>query len=171
MSPRLTPRAAWLAIAILALALGGLAAAGCGGTGKQGPPPGKARANPHYGAPGAKVVIVSPKAGASVGPDVTVDVRVTGFKLDAKALNKPPRQGQGHLHFRMDGGRYDRPRYSGANGRLAARLGVVGRFSPAVAPTITYRGLPRGRHTVVVSLANNDLSETGVEARTAFTVR
>ncbi len=98
-------------------------------------------------------------------------VDVSGFRLSARDLDKAPKQGSGHLHFRLDGGRYDRQRYSGANGRLAARLGVAGRFSPALRPTMTYRALPAGRHRLVVSLANNDLTETGVRTWTVFTVR
>ena len=38
-------------------------------------------------------------------------------------------------------------------------------------PTITYRRVRPGRHTLVVHLANNDNSLTGVTARVTFTVR
>jgi hypothetical protein len=38
-------------------------------------------------------------------------------------------------------------------------------------PSITYTGLPRGKHTLVAALANNDLSQTGVRAQIVFTVR
>jgi hypothetical protein len=30
----------------------------------------------------------------------------------------------------MDGGKYDFPKHSGANGRLATQLGVQGKYSP-----------------------------------------
>jgi hypothetical protein len=146
----------------------GLAASGCGS--ERPAQVGKARANPHYGAPGAKVAFVAPKRGAATRQPVVVRIRVTGFELDPKRLDETPRQGSGQLQFRMDGGKYDRPRYSGENGRLAVRLGVAGRFSPAVRPTITYEHLPSGRHRLVVYLANNDLSRTGVHASTTFTV-
>jgi hypothetical protein len=101
---------------------------------------------------------------------VRVKVAVTGFKLDAPNLDKAPEHGHGTLLFSMDGGRFDTPRYAGTNGRLAERLGVAGKYSPALRPEITYAGLPRGRHVLVASLANNDLSQTGVRARVAFNV-
>jgi len=65
----------------------------------------------------------------------------------------------------MDGGKYDTAQYAGANGKLAVRLGIAGRYSPAVTPTITYTRLPPGKYVLVASLANNDLSDTGVHAR------
>jgi hypothetical protein len=70
----------------------------------------------------------------------------------------------------MDEGKDDQPQYSGANGQLAVKLGVQGRYSPSVTPTITYRGLPKGKHKLEVYLANNDHSNTGVEAATSFTL-
>ena len=130
--------------------------------------PGSADANPHYGARGAKVAFVSPKPGAALQGPVRVRVRVSGFRLDARDVGKPPKRGVGQLHFRMDGGKFDKPRYSGRAAALAARLGVDGRYSVTTTPTITYRGLPRGRHTIVATLANNDLSETGVRVRVSF---
>jgi len=133
---------------------------------------GTAKANPHYGAPGAKVTFLSPRRGASLpGGSVWVRVRVSGFRLGGRDVGKAPKRGFGHLHFRMDGGKYDKPRYSGANAARAAALGVGGRYSIATSPEIAYKGLPAGRHTVVVTLANNDLAETGVRARRSFSVR
>ncbi len=70
----------------------------------------------------------------------------------------------------MDGGKFDKPKYSGPNGELAVKLGVDGKYSPAVAPEITYRKLPPGEHTVEVHLANNDHSNTSTQAETTFTV-
>jgi hypothetical protein len=130
-----------------------------------------AKANPHYGAPGATLVVTSPKRQASVRRNVAVKVKVTGFRLDASKMGKAPVRGSGHLHYRLDGGRYDRPRYAGASGRLAVQLGVAGEYSPSAQESITYRHVPRGKHRLRISLANNDLSETGVEARVTFTVR
>jgi hypothetical protein len=146
---------------------------GCGGShaGDSKGRAGSASANPHYGAPGAKLQLLSPRHGASLSTPVRVVVRVSGFRLDAKDLGKAPKRGFGQLHFRMDGGKYDRARYSGPGGALAARLGVAGRYSVATSPTITYDRLPAGRHALVVTLANNDLSETSVRARTVVTVR
>ena len=123
----------------------------------------------HVGAPGAKVSFVSPKAGASVTGPVLVTVKITGFTLDPKDVGKAARQGFGHLHFSMDDGKYDYPKYSGANGKLAVTLGVQGKYSPSVTPHITYKGLPKGTHKLEVYLANNDHTNTGVEASTTFT--
>ena len=90
--------------------------------------------------------------------------------LSPKTVGKKPKQGQGHLHFSIDDGKYDQPKYSGKNGQLAVKLGVNGKYSPSVTPSITYKGLPAGKHTLEVYLANNDHSNTGVEAKTMFTV-
>src|SRR5437762_1022689 len=82
---------------------------------------------------GAAVRFITPRTGSTVtGSTVHVRVRVTGFTLDARDVGKPARQGFGHLHFSLDGGRYDTPRYSGANGALAARIGAQGKYSPSV---------------------------------------
>jgi hypothetical protein len=70
----------------------------------------------------------------------------------------------------MDGGKYDTPEYSGANGELAKQLGVDGQYSPSTEPTITYEGLPKGEHTLEVDLVNNDHTETGTSATVAFEV-
>ncbi|MFL5821374.1 MAG: hypothetical protein ACJ76S_11905 [Solirubrobacteraceae bacterium] len=99
------------------------------------------------------------------------NVKVTGFKLDAAAVGKAPKKGQGHLHFSMDGGKYDLPKYSGPNGKLAVKLGVQGKYSPSVTPTITYKGLPKGKHKLEVYVANNDHTNAGPEADTKFTVK
>lgn len=125
----------------------------------------------HVGAPGAKVVFVSPKNGSTVSQPVVVKVKITGFKLAPQDVGKPAKQGEGHLHFSLDNGKFDYPKNSGANGQLAVKLGVQGKYSPAVAPTITYSGLPKGKHTLEVYLANNDHTNTGVEAKTTFTVK
>jgi hypothetical protein len=160
-------------LVVLAIAAcgGGHAATTTGTSTKAHHSAGKAVVNPHYGAPGASVSFVAPKEGSTVSDPVHVRVAVKGFKLDPTGLDKRPRKGYGNLHFRMDGGRYDAPRYAGANGKLAVRLGVAGKYAVAVTPSITYARLPPGRHTLVVSLANNDLSETGVRAVVVFTVR
>lgn len=123
------------------------------------------------GAPGAKVVFVSPKSGSTGGPAVKVVVKVTGFALSPQTVGKAAKKGQGHLHFSMDEGKFDQPKYSGPNGQLAVKLGVQGKYSPSVTPTITYMGLPKGKHKLEVYLANNDHSNTGVSATTSFTVK
>jgi plastocyanin len=141
-----------------------VAAAGCGGGG------GKTSSGAKSGAQRATVAFVAPKKGSSVGSTVTARVTLSGFKLAPQDVGKKPKPGEGHLHFKMDDGKFDHPKYSGANGKLAVKLGVDGMYSPAVTPSITYRHLPAGKHKLEVYLANNDHSNTGVEAETDFTV-
>jgi len=119
---------------------------------------------------GASVSFTEPTDGATTASTVTADVEVSGFEIDAAAVGKANEEGKGHLHFSMDGGKYDYPKYSGANGKLAEKLGVEGQYSPSTEPTITYKGLPRGEHTLEVDLVNNDHSETGTSATTTFEV-
>jgi hypothetical protein len=117
------------------------------------------------------VAFVAPKAGAPTGSKVTFKVKLTNFTIDAANVGMRNRTNRGHLHFALDGGKFDFPKYSGANGRLAAQLGIAGKYSPAVTRTITYSKLPKGRHTITVFLVNNDHSNTGTKAKIAFTVR
>ena len=70
----------------------------------------------------------------------------------------------------MDEGKFDFPKYSGKNGLIGKKLGVTGHYSPALAPTITYKNLPPGKHELEVYLANNNHTQTGVEAEVAFRV-
>ncbi|MEA2404045.1 MAG: hypothetical protein QOE08_692, partial [Thermoleophilaceae bacterium] len=70
-----------------------------------------------------------------------------------------------------DGGKYDFPKFSGANGKLAVKLGVDGKYSPALAPTISYKHLPKGKHEVEVYLANNNHTNIGPEAKAEVVVR
>lgn len=121
------------------------------------------------GTPG--VTFISPKAGAVTGSKVTFTVKLTNFKLDPNAVGKQKKANTGHLHFAMDGGKFDYPKYSGANGKLAVTLGIAGKYSPSVTPSITYSHLPKGKHTLVVFLANNDHSPVGSKATIHFTVR
>jgi len=116
------------------------------------------------------VSFVSPADGAMAGHTITAKVTLEGFQIDADQVGKTNEAGRGHLHFSLDGGKYDYPKYSGANGDLAKQLGVEGMYSPAVKPTITYSGIPSGEHTLEVDLVNNDHSETGASASTTFTV-
>ena len=118
----------------------------------------------------ASVSFVSPMDGDSVSDPVTAEVDVQGFTINADAVGKANVEGEGHLHFSMDDGKYDYPKYSGANGKLAEQLGVDGQYSPSTEPTITYDGLPAGEHTLTVDLVNNDHTETGTSATVTFTV-
>jgi hypothetical protein len=116
------------------------------------------------------VSFVSPMDGTTVGHTITAKVDVSGFEIDADHVGEANESGHGHLHFSLDGGKYDYPKYSGANGDLAKQLGVEGMYSPSVKPAITYTGIPAGEHTLAVELANNDHSDTGVSASTTFEV-
>jgi hypothetical protein len=160
---------------IVALAVGAvsLGAAACGGddddNGSASAPATTTTAA--TGSGGASVSFVEPLDGATTGDTVTAKVQLEGFQIDAADVGGAPQEGSGHLHFSMDGGEFDTPKYSGANGKLAVQLGVDGMYSPATTPTITYTGLPPGEHTLEVHLANNDHSDTGTSATTSFTVR
>jgi hypothetical protein len=119
---------------------------------------------------GAKVAFIAPKDGESYDSTVTARVELDGFELKRGAFGKPPVRGEGHIRFVMDEGYFDEPQFSGSNGDLAKRLGVDGQYSPATVPTITYRALPPGDHTLEVLLVNNDHSETGISAKIKFEV-
>ena len=116
------------------------------------------------------VAFVAPEDGASEGDEVTAEVELENFKLAANEVGMDASDGQGHLHFALDEGKYDNSKYSGENGKLAEQLGVDGQYSPSTEPTITYSGLPAGEHTLEVYLAENDHTDTGVTAETSFTV-
>jgi hypothetical protein len=73
----------------------------------------------------------------------TFTVELRNFEIDAKDVGEIKSAHMGHLRFSMDNGKYDYPRYSGANGKLAVMLGTAGKYSPAVSPTITYSNLPK----------------------------
>src|SRR6266568_1457426 len=108
-APPLGPGRRRLMTAVLSLTLA--LVSGCGGghvaaSGKATTSAGRARVNPHYGAPGASISIVHPIPGSTVLQPLRVKVVVRGFKLDPIGLDKAPRKGWGNLHFRMDGGKY-----------------------------------------------------------------
>jgi hypothetical protein len=108
------------------------------------------------------------------GKKVTVTVRTARFRIDAKDVGGRPKAGRGHEHFQMDRGRFDFPKYSGANGRLAVKLGVQGKYSPSVTNRVVYTGLPKGKHRVTVFLVKNDHSNyrnAGARKTITFTVK
>ena len=155
---------------------GALAVAGCGGGGGAGGETTQktqkdAAAPTGLEQPDAQVSFTAPEDGATTPGTVTAKVDVSGIKLSPDAVSKAAAKGQGHLHFSMDEGKYDLPKHSGANGELAVKLGVQGKYSPSVMPTITYKDLPPGEHTLEVYVANNDHTNTGGEAKTTFTVK
>jgi len=148
-------------VVILAVAVG---AAGCGSSKKSS----STSATQTPSGPKLGVTFTKPTKNEKVGTTVTATVHLTNFKLDPKAVGKAPQPGRGHLHFTMDGGKFDYPKYSGANGLLAKKLGVTGKYSPSVTPTIKYKGLPTGKHTLSVQLANNNHSNAGASASVTF---
>ena len=154
-------------------AVGVLAFAGCGDDNNGGGDTAATPATAQPASPPAKpsVTFVKPKEGAEAGSKFTADVKLANFTIDPKSVGKSPVPGKGHLHFTIDGGRYDEPAYSGANGKLAAKLGVDGKYSPSVATTITYANIPPGKHKLECYLANNNHTPTGAEAETEFTVK
>jgi hypothetical protein len=116
------------------------------------------------------VKFVAPKQ-MEVKSKVTFTVQLKGFKIDGKAVGMANAANRGHLHFSLDKGMYDFPKYSGANGKLAQQLGIAGKSSPAVTPSIAYANLPKGKHTITVFLVNNDHSDTGAKAAMSFVVK
>jgi hypothetical protein len=156
-------------------AVAALAVAGCGDDKNDDSAAGSTQAptaeSSGAGAPAAEVEFLTPKEGEATGDKVTATVKLENFVLDPNAVGKSPVPGKGHLHFQMDGGKFDIPENSGENGKLAKKLGVDGKYSPAVEPTITYVNLPPGKHELEVYLANNNHTDTGVEAETEFTVK
>src|SRR5688572_21682796 len=77
-----------------------------------------------------KVTFTSPGEGDSIGSKFTAKIDASGFELDAKQVGKKAVDGRGHLHFSLDGGKFDSAKYSGANGKLAEQLGTDGKYSP-----------------------------------------
>ena len=102
---------------------------------------------------------------------MTIVVEVKNFTLSAAHFGEKPAKGEGHLLFSLDRGKFDHPKYAGANGRLAAKIGLEAKFSPAVKTKIVYRHIPEGSHTVVVYLAANDHRKLGPKAKLTFTVQ
>jgi hypothetical protein len=119
---------------------------------------------------GPSVTVVSPTDGETTGSTVTAEVDLEGFQIDAMNVGMANSPNTGHLHFSLDGGKFDTPKYSGANGELAVQLGTDGQYSPATEETITYENLPKGEHTLEVDLVNNDHTETGKSATVTFEV-
>ena len=154
------------------------AATGCGGSGPGHTvtaAPLRLKAAPvHHPlrAPGATIAFLTPTPGAHVPGTLTVRVRTSDFHL-LRLSTRPvrPRAGTGYLHFILDGGRLDQPRYSGPNGHLALTLGVNGFYSPADHPTITYQHLPPGPHILTAQLVNTDQTPTGISATIHFVSR
>ena len=161
----------FLALATVALAALALAACGSSSKKKESATTTPAPTAQQVKGPKIGVAFKKPKPNKAVGSKFTAVVTLANFKLDPKDVGKKPQLGKGHLHFSLDGGKFDFPKYSGANGKLAQKLGVTGKYSPSVMPEITYKGIPKGKHTLKVELANNDHSAAGATASVTFTVK
>ena len=108
------------------------------------------------------------------GNNVTLAILTKNFKIDAAHVGMAPRAGRGHEHFQMDGGKFDYPKYSGANGKIAVQLGVQGKYSPSLNNKVTYTGLPKGKHKVTVFLVRNNHANypnSGAKKTVTFTVK
>ena len=68
-------------------------------------------------------------------------------------------------------GRCDYPRYSGANGKLAVKLGIAGKYSPSTTAALMRTSTCRNGPRFVAYLANNDHSPVGPKASISFTVK
>lgn len=151
-----------------ALALGAVA---CGDDENTAAPAGgSSDAAAQSGSASPKVTLSSPGDGETLGSEFTANADLADFAINAETVGKEPKDGEGHLHFSLDGGKFDSAKYSGANGELAEQLGTDGKYSPSVTEEITYKGIPAGEHTLEVYLAGNDHSDTGAEASVTFTV-
>jgi hypothetical protein len=73
---------------------------------------------------------------------------VTGFVLDAPGIGNAPEQGRGHVHLDVDGSNY----------------------AAIAADSITITDLPKGNHTIRVSLHNNDHTPLSPEVGDAVVV-
>jgi hypothetical protein len=165
----MNPRNGLFCAAAAALALAGCGDDDSGNSNVASDAP--ATAKPAATATSPSVSFVKPADGATAGEKFTAKVKLANFEIDPTSVGKSPVAGKGHLHFEIDEGRYDVPANSGANGKLAAKLGVDGKYSPSLQTTLTYSKIPAGKHKLVCYLANNNHTPTGAQAETEFTVK
>lgn len=86
------------------------------------------------------IQIVSPRNNATVsGREMVVEVRVHDFFLNAQAIGKPARAGEGHWQIYVDG-----------------KLAGLSADDVVSIPGATYPVLAAGRHAIKVELFNND---------------
>jgi hypothetical protein len=101
------------------------------------------RRSPVCGLSGASVRFLAPSPDVAVSSTFSARVSIAGFHI-MRRQDASSQLRDGHLGFALDDGRFDQPRYSGTNGRMALRFGVNGFYSPAYAPGITYMHIPKG---------------------------
>lgn len=88
-------------------------------------------------------------ASSPVMMSATIEVQVSGLKLiDPAAAGEKAREGQGHLHYRVD------------EGPVIA--------TPAA--KLSFHGLKPGRHTISVALSGNDHAALGPSETLSVTV-
>ena len=158
-------------VTILGACLLAIAIAGCGSDDKSDSSAQSTTPAEQSAGPKPTVKFLTPKNESSQSGTVKATVKLTNFQIAPQAVGQAPRPGQGHLHFKMDEGKFDFPKYSGPNGLIAKKLGVTGHYSPALAPKITYKNLPPGKHELEVYLANNNHTNVGIEAKVEFRVK
>ena len=102
-----------------------------------------------------QVTFLSPEDGEALpGARVRVRVRLNG-KLAPKAnVVVDKTDGLVHLHFQLDGGKYDTPEHS--DSALLEFEKSAGSYSGAAVAHVTYSGLAPGSHVLRVELVNND---------------
>jgi hypothetical protein len=160
--------------------LSGLTLTGCGtggetaNSGKRGtrhtsPEPGKT--SPRTRPRGVPSIIFETPGDEGAKSTFTALVRVTGVKLSEAAIGKRNVSGQGHLHFILDGGKYDSPTYSSAAPELFRKEHSVGKFSPSGEPSMTYRNIPPGEHTLEAVLVHNNNRGKKYVASTGFPIK
>lgn len=175
-------------------ALAAAAAAGAVG-GALAPDEGRAKPEPED--PWApRVDVVSPRNGAvQTAQSVVVKVKIDNFRLAPRRFGGEPQLREGHLRFslnrvpdcvdpqklqraldsplgkgRLVGASFDYPKYAGANGVLAKRIGSEGSYSPGTRPEIYYHNLPPGLYRLVITIAQNNGATTPHHGVTNFQI-
>ena len=62
--------------------------------------------------PTSRVRFLTPTTAATTKSKITFTVELRDFSIDAKDVGEIMKPQVGHLHFSMDNGTYDHPRYS-----------------------------------------------------------
>lgn len=118
---------------------------------------------PAAGEAGEGVTIISPANGAVLpAGDVTVSVRVSGYKL-VPEFGQPYVSGEGHLHYYMSVGV---PEAGGSSSFVAPIT-----YAATTETSYTWPDVPAGTYTFTVELANNDHSPFPRPLESSVTVR
>jgi hypothetical protein len=143
-----------------------------------------------------RIEFISPRNGAAQRDlAVVVKVQVENFQLAPRRFGGEPLLGQGNIRFslhrvpdcvdpaklkraiespfgneRLQGASFDYPFFAGPNGKLGARVGASGSYSPATRPEIFYDHLRPGFYRLVATLAANDGTPTPYHDVTSFQI-